>query len=43
MDVAAASAGGSILGRQGILDAYTRGRGQLKIRAKTKLILADLG
>jgi len=28
--------GGSILGRQGILDAYTRGRGQLKIRAKTK-------
>jgi DNA gyrase subunit A len=28
--------GGSILGRQGILEAYTRGRGQLKIRAKTK-------
>jgi DNA gyrase subunit A len=28
--------GGSILGRHGILDAYTRGRGQLKIRAKTK-------
>jgi DNA gyrase subunit A len=28
--------GGHILGRQGILDAYTRGRGQLKIRAKTK-------
>jgi DNA gyrase subunit A len=28
--------GGSILGRQGILDAYTRGRGSLKIRAKTK-------
>jgi DNA gyrase subunit A len=28
--------GGSILGRQGILDAYTRGRGSLKIRARTK-------
>jgi DNA gyrase subunit A len=28
--------GGSILGRQGILDAYTRGRGSLKVRAKTK-------
>jgi DNA gyrase subunit A len=27
--------GGYILGRQGIYDAYTRGRGQLKIRAKT--------
>jgi DNA gyrase subunit A len=27
--------GGSILGRQGILDAYTRGRGSLKVRAKT--------
>ena len=26
--------GGSILGRQGIVDAYTRGRGQLKIRAR---------
>ncbi len=26
--------GGFILGRQGILDAYTRGRGSLKIRAK---------
>jgi DNA gyrase subunit A len=26
--------GGFILGRQGILDAYTRGRGQLKLRAK---------
>ena len=26
--------GGSILGRQGIIDAYTRGRGQLKIRAR---------
>jgi DNA gyrase subunit A len=26
--------GGSILGRQGIIDAYTRGRGSLKIRAK---------
>ena len=26
--------GGFILGRQGIYDAYTRGRGQLKIRAK---------
>ena len=28
--------GGQILGRQGILDAYLRGRGSLKIRAKTK-------
>jgi len=28
--------GGTILGRQGIIDAYTKGRGQLKIRAKTK-------
>jgi DNA gyrase subunit A len=28
--------GGFILGRQGIIEAYTRGRGQLKIRAKTK-------
>jgi DNA gyrase subunit A len=27
--------GGQILGRQGILEAYTRGRGSLKIRAKT--------
>ncbi|HSB15120.1 MAG TPA: DNA gyrase subunit A [Bryobacteraceae bacterium] len=26
--------GGFILGRQGILDAYTKGRGQLKLRAK---------
>jgi DNA gyrase subunit A len=26
--------GGYILGRQGIVDAYTRGRGQLKLRAK---------
>jgi DNA gyrase subunit A len=26
--------GGFILGRQGILDAFTRGRGQLKLRAK---------
>ncbi len=26
--------GGQILGRQGILDAYTKGRGQLKIRAR---------
>ncbi len=26
--------GGFILGRQGVLDAYTRGRGQLKLRAK---------
>jgi DNA gyrase subunit A len=29
--------GGFILGRQGILDAYTRGRGQLKIRARAKI------
>src|SRR5579871_6717877 len=29
--------GGYILGRQGILDAYTRGRGQLKIRAKASI------
>ena len=29
--------GGFILGRQGILDAYTTGRGQLKIRAKAAI------
>ena len=29
--------GGFILGRQGILDAFTRGRGQLKIRAKAAI------
>jgi DNA gyrase subunit A len=29
--------GGSILGRQGIIDAYTKGRGQLKIRAKAAI------
>jgi DNA gyrase subunit A len=29
--------GGFILGRQGILDAYTRGRGQLKIRARAAI------
>jgi DNA gyrase subunit A len=29
--------GGYILGRQGIVDAYTRGRGQLKIRAKAAI------
>jgi DNA gyrase subunit A len=29
--------GGYILGRQGILDMYTRGRGQLKIRAKSAI------
>ena len=29
--------GGYILGRLGILDAYTRGRGQLKIRAKAAI------
>ena len=29
--------GGFILGRQGILEAYTRGRGQLKIRAKAAI------
>ena len=29
--------GGLILGRQGIVDAYTRGRGQLKIRAKAAI------
>src|SRR5579862_5982443 len=29
--------GGLILGRQGILDAYTRGRGQLKLRARAKI------
>jgi DNA gyrase subunit A len=28
--------GGYILGRQGILDAFTRGRGQLKLRAKIR-------
>ncbi len=28
--------GGFILGRNGIVEAYTRGRGQLKIRAKTR-------
>jgi DNA gyrase subunit A len=29
--------GGFILGRQGILDAYTRGRGQIKIRARAAI------
>jgi len=29
--------GGYILGRQGILDAYTRGRGHLKLRAKASI------
>ena len=29
--------GGFILGRQGILEAFTRGRGQLKIRARAKI------
>ncbi|SPE40139.1 DNA gyrase subunit A [Candidatus Sulfopaludibacter sp. SbA3] len=29
--------GGYILGRQGILDAYTRGRGSLKLRAKVEI------
>ncbi len=29
--------GGFILGRQGILDAHTRGRGQLKLRAKAAI------
>ncbi len=29
--------GGYILGRQGIIDAYTRGRGQLKVRAKAAI------
>jgi DNA gyrase subunit A len=29
--------GGFILGRQGILDAYTRGRGSLKLRAKVEI------
>jgi len=29
--------GGLILGRSGIIDAYTRGRGQLKIRARAKV------
>ena len=29
--------GGFILGRQGILDAYTKGRGQLKLRAKAAI------
>jgi len=29
--------GGIILGRQGILDAYTRGRGHLKLRAKAAI------
>lgn len=29
--------GGFILGRSGILDAYTRGRGQLKLRAKAAI------
>ena len=28
--------GGFILGRQGILDAYTKGRGHLKLRAKRR-------
>ena len=29
--------GGFILGRQGIIDAYTRGRGQLKMRARAAI------
>ena len=29
--------GGYIMGRQGIVDAYTRGRGQLKLRAKVAI------
>jgi DNA gyrase subunit A len=29
--------GGFILGRQGIVDAYTRGRGQLKLRSRTAI------
>jgi DNA gyrase subunit A len=29
--------GGYILGRQGVIEAYTRGRGQLKIRAKAAI------
>jgi len=29
--------GGAILGRQGIVDAYTKGRGQLKIRARAAI------
>ena len=29
--------GGFILGRQGIIDAYTRGRGQLKLRARAAI------
>jgi DNA gyrase subunit A len=29
--------GGLILGRQGIIDAYTRGRGSLKVRAKASI------
>jgi len=29
--------GGSILGRQGIVDTYTKGRGQLKIRARAAI------
>ena len=29
--------GGYIMGRQGIIDAYTRGRGQLKVRAKAAI------
>jgi DNA gyrase subunit A len=29
--------GGFILGRQGIIDAYTKGRGQLKVRAKAAI------
>jgi len=30
-------AGGFILGRQGIIDAYTKGRGQLKLRARAAI------
>jgi DNA gyrase subunit A len=30
--------GGSILGRQGILDAYTTGRGSVKMRAKCEIV-----
>lgn len=35
--------GGIIMGRQGIVDAYTTGRGKVVVRAKTEIEVADNG
>ncbi len=35
--------GGIIMGRQGIVDAYTTGRGRVVVRAKTEIEVADNG